>query len=204
VEEWNGPLGLRISFLLYSPTPALPHSHLGLPAIPGAPRMTAERHSTLWNPQVNLVEVRPARWIVCERTGRWSVGLRREAPAGLRIHETRSLPDGWEMLRQHPASFLVVELTAANADALLGRLASMARDFPAARAAVVAERPLADHEWLVRELGATWFAVSSRELAPVVKLARRHLERAPSPPSDILEQIWNSLPWGTFSTCGTR
>jgi hypothetical protein len=104
------------------------------------------------------------------------------------------------MLRQYPGSFLVVELTTANADALLGRIASLARDFPAARAAVVAERSLAEYEWLVRELGAAWFAVSPRELAPLVELARRHFEQAPAPQGDTIEQIWNSLPWGTFST----
>ena len=143
------------------------------------------------------MQVGSATWIVCERTGRWSVGLRREAPPELRIHETRSLSDGWEMLRQHPASFLVAELTAGNADALLERLASLARDFPAARVAVVAERSLRGYEWLVRELGAVWFVVSPRELAPIVKLARRHLQRVPSPRGSVFEQIWNSLPWRT-------
>ena len=160
--------------------------------------MTKESQSTFSSRQVVPMEVGPARWIVCERSGRWSVGLRREgAPPGLRIHETRSLSDGWETLRQHPGSFLVVELTAANADALLGRIASLARDFPAARAAVVAERSLVGYEWLVRELGAVWFAASPRDLAPVVKLARRHLERAAPPRGDVIRQIWDSLPWGT-------
>ncbi len=143
------------------------------------------------------MQVGSATWIVCERTGRWSVALRRETPPGPRIHETRSLSDGWEMLRQCPASFFVVELTAGNADALLERLASLARDFPAARVAVVAERSLWGYESLVRELGAVWFTVSPRELAPLVELARRHLQRAPSLRGDIFEQIWNSLPWRT-------
>jgi len=155
--------------------------------------------------EVIPVEAGPARWIVCERSGRWAVGLRcAAAPLDLKIHETRSLSDGWERLRQYPVSFVIAELTTANADALLGRIASLARDFPAARAAVVAERSLAEYEGLVRELGAVWFAVSPRELGPLVELARRHLERAPSPPSDFVAEIWNSLPWETFSTRRAR
>ncbi len=167
--------------------------------------MTKESRSTSSGRQVIPAGVGSARWIVSERSGRWATALRREAiPPGLRIHETRSLADGWEMLRQYPGSFLVVELTTANADALLGRIASLARGFPAARVAVVAERSLAQYEWLVRELGATWFAVSPRELAPLVGLARRHFERSPAPQSDTIEQIWNCLPWGTSSTRPAR
>ena len=138
-----------------------------------------------------------ARWIVLERTGRWAVALRRELPGpGVRIHETRSVPDCWEMLARHPASFVVAELTRANAGALLDRMAWLERDFPLTRVAVVAERSLASCEWLMREAGAVHFTVSPRQLRPLVCLAVRHLEAAPRPQRSITEQISASLPWG--------
>jgi transcriptional regulator with GAF, ATPase, and Fis domain len=59
----------------------------------------------------------PARLIVCERTGRWAVALRRElAEAGVRVWETRTLADCWTELAESPASFLVLELGADVAD----------------------------------------------------------------------------------------
>lgn len=138
----------------------------------------------------------PARWAICERSGAWAVALRREAaPQGLRLYETRSLADGWAMLEQSPAGFLVAELTLANADALLARMAGLERRFPRARVAVVAERSLADYEGLLREAGAAWFATSPRELKPMVTLVQRHLQRAPLPPRDFTQQVWDSLPW---------
>ena len=139
----------------------------------------------------------PARWVVCERSGAWAVALRREAASQeLRLYETRSLADAWAVLDRSPATFLVVELTDANAESLVERVAGMERRFPHARAAVVAERSLARYEWLVREAGAVWFAVSPRDLRPIVALASRHLQRAPCPPRDLAQQFWSSLPWG--------
>ena len=114
---------------------------------------------------------------------------------GRRIHEARSLCDAWSLVERYPGSFLVVELTTANAEALLGRIATFQRDFPWACLAVVAERSLVDYEWLARELGAVWFATSLRELAPIARLARRHVERAPAPRGDVAERIFSGLPW---------
>jgi hypothetical protein len=158
--------------------------------------MKKETRSTASGDQNAPLGSFPARWIVCERTGRWATGLRRvSAPAAPRIRETRSLADAWILVDKYPGSFLVLELTAANAEALFGRLLALPRDFPRARWAVVAERSLAEHEWLVRELGADWFAVSPRDLAPVAEIARRHLALAQSPRGKTVEEIWNRLPW---------
>ena len=75
-----------------------------------------------------------AKWITCERHGRWAAALRRDpAATGVRIHETRSLDECWEMLAGSPASLIVVELTRANRDGLLHRLAGLERDYPLAR-----------------------------------------------------------------------
>jgi DNA-binding LytR/AlgR family response regulator len=139
----------------------------------------------------------PARWIVSERKGTWAAALRREPEAsGTRIHQTRSLAEFWEMLQGAPASFVVAELTAANAEALVDRLARLPREHPLARVAVVAERSLAPYEPWVREAGAVAFLTSPRGLAPLAAMARRHLQQAPAPERGLAEQIWAGLPWG--------
>ena len=90
------------------------------------------------------VSAEGARWIVYERTGRWAQGLRGEpVAAGLRIHEVRSLADCWEMLARFPSSFVVLEVSPDEIGAVLTRLARWEREYPFARAAVVAERTLA-------------------------------------------------------------
>jgi hypothetical protein len=137
-----------------------------------------------------------ARWIVCEQSGRWAIGLRREAgAAGMRLYETRTLADAWSMLEQFPSSFLVAELTLANVQSLLDRMGGVRRAYPLARIAVVADRSLADYEWLAREAGAIWFATSPRELRPIVAIAERHVRLAPAPPGDFVQEIWDALPW---------
>jgi len=136
------------------------------------------------------------RLVVCERTGTWAVALRRELDERVRVHETRSLGQCWQVLADAPASFLVVELTDDNVDALLERLIWHQRDFPLARLAVVAERGLAAYEWLVREAGAVHFCCSPRRLKPLADLACRHLELIPSARQTLVERIWAELPWG--------
>jgi len=139
-----------------------------------------------------------ARLIVCERRGRWAVGLRRElAGAGVRVYETRSLAECWEVLAEAPAGFTVVELSNATVEDLLRRMARLGRDFPLARVAVVAGRSLADYEWLMREAGAVHFTCSPRQLGPLARLACRHLHQAPAPQQTLTQRIWTSLPWGS-------
>jgi len=137
-----------------------------------------------------------ARLIVCERSGRWAVALRRELDADpIRVYETRSLKDCWNMLAEAPASFVLVEWTPRIAEALLDRMARLPRDFPLARVAVVADRCLARYEWLIREAGAVHFTCSPRQLGPVTRLACRHLAQVPTPPQTITQRIWAGLPW---------
>jgi hypothetical protein len=165
-------------------------------------------------------ETAAARLILCERSGRWAAALRRElerqqrrrasgaeAPEGVsdekcaspwppRIEETRSLAHAFRALAEAPASFLIVEITRANVDALLGHMAELDRWFPLARLAVLGDRRLAGYGWLMREAGAVWHTCSPRRLAPLAALARRHLASAPSPRRGLREQIWAGLPWG--------
>jgi DNA-binding NtrC family response regulator len=138
----------------------------------------------------------PARLIVCERRGTWAVALRRFLPSTeMRVYETRSLAECWEMLALARASFVVAELTRPGADELLDRMLRLSREHPLARVAVVAERALAPCEWLTREAGAVHFAISPRDLGSLAHLAARHLEAAPKPALSLVEQIWARLPW---------
>ena len=139
---------------------------------------------------------KPARLIVCERTGRWAVALRREVDGSdVRVHETRSIAECWQQLAESPAGFVVVELTGSNLSSLLERLARLPRELPLARVAVVADRRLAKYEWLIREAGAVHFTCSPRQLGPLARAAAGHLDQAPSPPKTLVEQIRAGLPW---------
>jgi hypothetical protein len=136
-----------------------------------------------------------AKLIVCERTGRWAVALRRElTETGVRVWETRTLADCRDELVENPASFVVVEL-GANVERVLRLLASQQRRFPAARVAVVAERSQADYDSLLREAGAVHVVCSPRHVGLLARLACRHLAEAPAPQQSLAERIWTGLPW---------
>ncbi len=144
----------------------------------------------------------PACLIVCERTGRWAVALRRElAGTAVRVRETRSLAELWGILGRFPASFVVTELTRANADSLLARLAMFEREYPLARVAVVAERGVCRDPWVLREAGAVHVVASPRDLTPLALAVGRHLEQVPSPKLSLAEQVWAELPWGRPDRC---
>jgi DNA-binding NtrC family response regulator len=129
------------------------------------------------------------------------VGLRRETGTWtVRIHETRSIEECRQLLDAAPASFLVVELTRAEVEGLLGFLARIGRDYPWARLAVVAGRELAAAEWLLREAGAVHFVTSPRQLAGLVRTARRHCEAVPRPKMSPAEEILAALPWSRERT----
>jgi hypothetical protein len=117
------------------------------------------------------------------------------ADSGVRVWETRTLADCRDELIENPASFAVIEL-GANVANVLRLLARQPRQFPAARLAVVADRGLANHEWLMREAGAVHFASSPRHVGVLARLACRHLAEAPPPQQSLAERIWAGLPWG--------
>ncbi len=143
----------------------------------------------------------PARLIICECSGQWSIGLRSElTEAGIRLWECRSLPEAWEALAQTPAAFVIAEAARENIEDLLRRMAWFSRDFPRARIAVVAQRDMARFKWLLREAGAVLFLTSPRRLAPLAGLVVRHLANVPPPPQTMVQRIWASLPWGPPGT----
>jgi hypothetical protein len=136
-----------------------------------------------------------AKLIVCERSGRWAVALRRElGEAGVRVWETRTLADCRDELLASPASFAVIELQP-NVGGLLRLMETQPRQFPLARLAVVADRSLAAYEWVLRGAGAVHFLCSPRDVAVLAGLACRHLAEMPPPQQSLAERIWASLPW---------
>ena len=148
------------------------------------------------SPGVPPMATAASRLLVCERSGQWAGALRHElAETGLHVWETRSLAECWELLAATPASFVVVELTESHAEGLLRRMTRLERDFPLAQVAVVAQRRLADWQWLVREAGAVHFTCSPRQLAPLAEMACRHLAGVPPPPQSLTDRIWAALPW---------
>ncbi len=118
------------------------------------------------------------------------------AATGVRLWEIGPRPVLAEVLAEAPAGFLVLELTGKNGSWLVDTLVELQRHWRGARAAVVAERSLAEWEWLMREAGAVHFLTSPRRLAPLIDLACRHLAAAPVPRQTLSERIWASLPWG--------
>jgi hypothetical protein len=137
-----------------------------------------------------------ARLIVCERRGRWAALLRQKlADAGVRVWETRLLTDCESEIAASPASIVVIELTPSNLDELLRTVRHWATDFPLLRWMAVADRALADHEWLLRDAGAIHFCCSPRQTDALAQIACRHLSQIPPPPQSLTERIWDSLPW---------
>ena len=134
--------------------------------------------------------------IVCERSRKWSAALARHLPAANALRQTRSLKEARAELTNTPASLLVLELTAENRWGVLALLSDLAEEFPLARAAVLAEADMKNHEWLMREAGASFFSASLRDAQQLARLAERHLNEVAFPPSDLAAQIWDSLPWG--------
>jgi len=84
------------------------------------------------------------RVLVCEKSGRWAVALRRAlGEGGHRVVETRSFDQCWQALDESPASFVALEMTVDSAETVVRRLVDLRRRFRHARAAVLAARGLA-------------------------------------------------------------
>lgn len=147
-----------------------------------------------WQPE----KVVPAAVILCERAGTWATALRCESEvAEIRLHETRSIRECWNLLKRAAGGFIVAELSQATVEQLLDRTSRLNREYPLARLAVVADRTLAGYEEAFREAGAVAFITSSRDLRPLAAAIRLHLQQIPPPQRNFTERIWESLPWGS-------
>ena len=130
----------------------------------------------------------PGCCVVRERTGRWAVALRRAMPE-VALRETRTLDECRAELDLAPAGVVALEFTAAKGDETAAFILEVARRFPSARVGVLADRGLAEHEWLLRELGAAAWTDSPRDLAAIVEVTRRHLASAAAPRPGLREQM---------------
>jgi hypothetical protein len=137
-----------------------------------------------------------ARFVVCEKSGRWAVALRRElAGRSVRVYESRSLPECRRELEESPASLVALEVSAANTVLLSDWIDRASREFPGARFVVVGDRDAEAWEWRLREAGAIAAAFSPRRLAPIVRLVRRHLAAVPSEELSFEDAVQRRMPW---------
>jgi DNA-binding response OmpR family regulator len=141
-----------------------------------------------------------ARCILCERSEKWAVALRRPLRlAGHRVYETRSGTDCWNEVVASPASLVGVEVTHTNLEVLVPWMIRFAVAFPAARVIVLGSRGLEAREWLLREAGAVHVVFSPRDWPPVVRIVRRHLGAAPGQGDSDRQRVWRCLPWAEFA-----
>jgi hypothetical protein len=138
-----------------------------------------------------------ARIIVYEKTGNWTVFLRRAmSSAGNRIYETRSTAECWRELEQSPASLVALELTPDNCESVVNCLVDLSARFHLARAIVMGPRGMEPYEWILREAGAAHVLFSPRHSGSAARLIERHLAQAPQHQATFRDSIRDRLPWG--------
>lgn len=137
-----------------------------------------------------------ARLIVCEKSGRWAAQLRRLLQGeGRWLGETRSVPQWFDALAEHPASLCVVEATATNFEQLYAALTRSREEFPLARTVIASDELPADAVWALREAGAIHAVDALRRLDRVVTLWRRQMEKFPPRAATELDRVLAALPW---------
>ncbi|HEY1785593.1 MAG TPA: hypothetical protein VGG30_08595 [Pirellulales bacterium] len=143
---------------------------------------------------------RPAL-IVCEPSGLWATALRQaSAELPLPLVETRRPVEVWPRLADAPASMVALAWSAERQAELAELTDQVGRRFRRARVVALIDRRMPGGGGLARELGAVHVCPSPRQVAGVVRLARRHLGRRAavrhwSAMDDCIEQIWQTLPW---------
>ncbi len=131
-----------------------------------------------------------ARFILCERTGKWAVAFRRQVrDKRLRIYETRSLDQCWDELSQAPWSIVGVEVTVANMSQVAIWLEQLRHERPRARAVLLGQRGLEPAEWLLRQAAAAHVVYSPRDLQPVLDMVDRHLSRESQSSRDVEQSV---------------
>ena len=87
----------------------------------------------------------------------------------------------------------------ATCDDSLRLLSQIGARHAAACPLVVADRVMADYQWLARELGAVHFVTSPRRLDELLAIVRRRFDSLPAAQrtsgESIFETILESLPW---------
>jgi hypothetical protein len=142
-----------------------------------------------------------ARLILCEKTSRWAAAFR-AAPAGgdLPLVECRGLSQCRDALRQSPASAVALEVSAANAAAMLDWLVQVRREHPRVAAIVLLDATIAASEPMWREAGAVGVLNSTRQVPSACRLLCRHLALAPAQDLGLREAIARRLPWASSAS----
>jgi hypothetical protein len=141
-----------------------------------------------------------AHVIICERTSRWATAVRRQLPPDIRVAQVRGLASCASELVAAPASLLVVEATCRNFAEVLEFGSDVARRYPHARLAVMADHELRPWQWTLHEAGAAYVAVSPRELTGFGRLAANHFARVPRGRASFAASVWAELPWAGAAT----
>jgi len=142
-----------------------------------------------------------ARLILSERHGDWATALvRLDRDVSAFLCETRSLQQMQESLEISPRSFLGIELTQTNFNAVLDTLVWLPRSYPQAIAVILTNRHLRGYEWVLRQAGAIDFLVSNRNLRSLIRMTRRHIELTSADSPGLLPNIWQRLPWRSRRT----
>ncbi len=136
-----------------------------------------------------------AHVIICERTSRWATAVRRQLPQDIRVVQLRGLASCGSELVAAPASLLVVEATRANFADVLEFGGDLARRYPQARLAIMADHELRPWQWTLHEAPAAYVAVSPRELTDFGRLAANHFARVPRARASFAASVWAELPW---------
>lgn len=137
-----------------------------------------------------------ARLVVYEKSGRWAAQLRRLLQGdGRWVAESRSVPQWFDVLAEHPASLCVVEATAGNLEQLHIALMCSREEFPLARTVVAADDLPSDAMWALREAGAIHAVDALRRLDRVVALWRRQMEKYPPRAQTEFDRVVAELPW---------
>ena len=138
----------------------------------------------------------PVGLIVCEKTNRWAIALRRALgrQASL-IRETRSLPGCQREALAAPASFVALQVTKTNLEGALEVIQTCGRLLPNVRFAALIDPALQDASGALREAGAVHVASTTASAEELARLALRHIALAPAEPLPLREQIWQRLPW---------
>jgi hypothetical protein len=141
------------------------------------------------------------RFLLCEKTSRWAVALRRAlGERGRWLVETRSLPQCGRELKAFPASLVAVEISESNAEAALGAIARWSQRFPSAHVMALIDSSLTAAEPLIREAGAIGVLASTRDAIAAANLFGRHAVLAPALVGPLEQSILAELPWQRWAT----
>ena len=148
--------------------------------------------------------MRSGQLIVCERKGRWAVGMRRQLGIGGKgrrpvVCSVRSLQEVELLLDRWPASFVAVEVTVENLESVLSWLARVTCQFSRMRAGALVERESINAELILREAGAEHVTHGVWALGLLKDMALKHLESAVQGELDVVDEIVADLPWSRWN-----